>query len=69
MKPFFSRSFAVVGGLVVVLGLAAGPVGAQTAPVERRTAPPAPTLRVDANNTRQELMDLLKNTHRRSAGC
>ena len=60
MKPFFFRHFAAVGGLVVVLGLAAGPVAAQTAPVERRPAPTVPTLRVDANATRQELMELLQ---------
>ena len=60
MKPLFFRHFATVGGLVVLLGLAAAPAAAQTAPVERRTAPTAPTLRVDANATRQELMELLE---------
>jgi hypothetical protein len=60
MKPFSSRHFAAVGGLVVLLGLAAVPAAAQTAPVERRSTPPSPTLRVDANATRQELMELLE---------
>ena len=37
MKPFFSRHFAAVGGLLMVLGPWRPPVAAQTAPVERRT--------------------------------
>jgi hypothetical protein len=47
-----------MGGLLMTLVLA-GPAVAQ-APVERRQTPPAPTLRVDANATRQELMELLQ---------
>ena len=60
MKPFSSRCFAVVGGLVVALSLMTGPAEAQTAPVERRPSPAPPSLRVDANGTRQELMELLE---------
>ena len=36
------------------------PAQAQTAPVERRPAPAPPALRVDANATRQELMEILE---------
>lgn len=59
MKPFSSRLTAVTGGLLLALGLMTTPALAQTAPVERRTVPP-PALRVDANATRQELMNLLE---------
>jgi hypothetical protein len=61
MTPFYSRFFAVAGGLVVAGSLMTGPAEAQTAPVERRqAAPPTTSLRVDANATRQELMELLE---------
>src|SRR5688572_1978701 len=60
MKPFSSRCSAVMGGLVLALSVMTAPAQAQTAPVERRTAPAPPALRVDANATRQELMDLLE---------
>ena len=70
MKPFSSRFFAVAGGLLVAGSLTTGPVEAQTAPVERRqAAPPTMSLRVDANATRQELMELLQSIPRPSAGC
>ena len=51
-----------MGGLVLALSLMTAPAQAQTAPGERRPAPaPAPpALRVDANGTRQELMELLE---------
>ena len=49
-----------MGGLVLALSVMTAPAQAQTAPVERRTAPAPPALRVDANATRQELMDLLE---------
>ena len=49
-----------MGGLVLALSLMTAPAQAQTAPVERRPAPAPPALRVDANATRQELMDLLE---------
>ena len=60
MKPFSSRYSAVTGGLVLALSLMTAPALAQTAPVERRPAPAAPALRVDANTTRQELMNILE---------
>jgi hypothetical protein len=59
MKPFSSRCSAVTGGLLLALSLMTAPALAQTAPVERRPVPP-PALRVDANTTRQELMNLLE---------
>jgi hypothetical protein len=49
-----------MGGLVLALSVMTAPTQAQTAPVERRPAPAPPALRVDANATRQELMDLLE---------
>ena len=49
-----------MGGLVLALSLMTAPAQAQTAPVERRPAPAPPALRVDANGTRQELMELLE---------
>src|SRR5829696_1135738 len=56
-----SRIFPMVGGLALAFCLLAPPLEAQTAPVERDRRPaPAPTLRVDANATRQELMELLE---------
>ena len=59
MKPFSLRFSAVTGGLVLALSLMTTPALAQTPPVERRPVPP-PALRVDANTTRQELMNLLE---------
>ena len=50
----------MMGGLVLALSLIAAPAHAQTAPVERRAAAAPPALRVDANGTRQELMNLLE---------
>ena len=49
-----------MGGLLVTLTLTTGPAAAQSAPVERRATPAPPSLRVDANGTRQELMELLE---------
>jgi hypothetical protein len=49
-----------MGGLVLALSLMTAPAHAQTVPVERRPAPAPPALRVDANATRQELMELLE---------
>ena len=49
-----------MGGLVLALSLMTAPAHAQTVPVERRPAPAPPALRVDANGTRQELMELLE---------
>jgi hypothetical protein len=58
-----SSSFRIPGaaaGVLLTAVLLAGPVAAQTAPVERRAQAPSPTLRVDANATRQELMEILE---------
>jgi hypothetical protein len=49
-----------MGGLVLALSVMTALAQAQTAPVERRPAPAPPSLRLDANATRQELMDLLE---------
>jgi hypothetical protein len=47
-------------GFVLTAALLTGPVAAQAPALERRAQAPAPTLRVDANATRQELMELLE---------
>jgi hypothetical protein len=49
-----------MAGLVLAFSLTTAPAYAQTAPVERRPTPAPPALRVDANATRQELMELLE---------
>ena len=60
MKPFSSRYSPLMGGLLLALSLMTAPALAQTAPVERRPVPTPPALRVDANTTRQELMNILE---------
>jgi hypothetical protein len=60
MKPSSAHLSAVTAAMVLALGLVTTPALAQTAPVERRAVPPPPALRVDANATRQELMNLLE---------
>lgn len=55
-----SMRISAAAGFVLTAALLTGTVAAQTPALERRTQAPAPTLRVDANATRQELMDLLE---------
>jgi hypothetical protein len=54
------RFSTAAAGFALTAALMTGPVAAQQAPVERRTPAPSATLRVDANATRQELMEILE---------
>ena len=58
--PLSSRFSAAAAAFLLTAGLMTAPVGAQAPSTERRAAPSSPTLRVDANATRQELMELLE---------
>ena len=66
--PLSSRFRALTAGSLLALALGAAPAFAQEKPaLEQRRAQAAPPLRVDANATRQELMDLL-NKHPPAVG-
>src|SRR5688500_6695810 len=67
MTPFSTRFRALTAGSLLALALGASPAVAQEKPVLERRVQAAPPLRVDANATRQELMDLL-NKHPPAVG-
>jgi hypothetical protein len=60
MTPLSFRIPTAAAGFVLTAALLTGPVAAQTPALERRAQAPSPTLRVDANATRQELMEILE---------